>query len=748
MNDVVPEDHLAADTADAMARLSSPSDRRRAVSALRTYLRGRDSFERNDYGDAREAYATAEAELDALHLPLVLIARDQRIRSECSQGKQGCLDNMREFRSEVAASGRFPWLVARSVYGEGQTLYRQGRVYEAVDHLQQALEAFDTLGDPTSAGFMHILLANVFAAAGESDLALRHFLDGIACRTPGIVDRRRKILEDAIMFMLRHGYLATAELLLDELAASSTTDASNVTEAMARGIIAFRRGDRRAASEYFDRAHALLPTVKDDASRADVQFRLAIAEAGSQRLSEQPIIEELDAGIAAHEQTEFSVWLPQLLTERGAAYERQHDLARAESDYRRAIDILESREPRIDETVLALGIVATGETPFDRVIRLLLQQRRIAAALSIAQRSNALRVSSLHARGAGVRDVFRLSFELPDSVAALQRDLQSGQVAIAHHLLRDELITWIVQKGSIRATSRRVRFDDIVRSAAKSRSDEAAVENLSNALLRDWIDSVPRGATILIQPPPELDAVPFSKLRTRRAELLVRRNPIATAPSFSTFARAKYNDTARAGAVSAFFAAAPTPGGDFVPLPRSVSEVIRASRSYAGAEVETHATRAQFLSRAASFRVVHFAGHVVVNAARPLFSALVLENSDRLYVHELDERSFASARLVVLSGCETGRSPRPTMSVANALLSQGVPSVVYTLWPVADESAERFGIAFHRAIAAGRTRAEAVQDAQLTLIGQGSEDTGVWAAFALAGAPGLLQEREKGMVYE
>jgi CHAT domain-containing protein len=249
---------------------------------------------------------------------------------------------------------------------------------------------------------------------------------------------------------------------------------------------------------------------------------------------------------------------------------------------------------------------------------------------------------------------------------------------------------------------------------------------------------VPRGAPILIQPPPELGAVAFATLTSGDGAPLVTRNAITTAPSFRTFVRAYRNDAARSGSLQAFFAAAPSPGDNLPQLPRSIAEVAIASRSYADATVERHATRAQFVARSGSFAIVHFAGHVVVNPARPLFSALVFENGELLYAHELDERSFAKARLVVLSSCDTGRSPRPTMSVANALLSQSVPSVVYTLWPVADDVAEAFSIALHRAIAAGHTRAEAVRIAQLELKNRWPTDAGAWAAFALAGAPGAL----------
>jgi tetratricopeptide (TPR) repeat protein len=744
--DVVPGDHLASDIASARERLS-PRDRERLKAALASYLRGRDAFERNEFDDARKAYAAAEEQLVALGTPVVLIARDQRIRSECSQGRRGCVESMHAFRREVESLTRYPWLAARGAYGEGQVLYREGHIYEAAEHLQRAQTEFQRFGDTAAAGYMHVLLANVYAAGGESDLAMRHFLDGLQCRAPEIRDRRRKILEDAIMFALRHGYLSTAELLLQDLAVSSTTDASNVTEQMLQGVVAFRRGDRRGAADHFRRARALLPTVRDDASRADVQFRLAIAEAGSRMMSATPILIELDASIAAHEQSEFSIWLPQLLMERGSAWERLGQPVRAESDYRQAMDILERRELRIDETVLALGITTASESPFDRAIRLFLSQGRITAALSVAQRSNSLRISSLHARGAGVRDTFAASRTGGDGIAELQRVLEADQYAVAQHLLHDELITWIVSKDGIRAIRQPVRVrslteivDRLNRCAAHScDGDDAALDFVSNLFLRSWIEGVSRGATLLIQPPAEFETLCFSMLKTRSGERLIARNSFTTAPSFQMFARALTGDRTRARPGFAFFAAAPAPGGTLDPLPRAAAEVRRVSRLYARAETDPHATRAAFLSRSVPASIIHFAGHVVVNTARPLFSALAFDDGEMLYVHELDERSFANARLIVLSACDTGRSPRPTMSVANALLSQSVPSVVYTLWPVSDDAAEAFAVAFHRAIASGKSRAEAVREAQMWLLRRQPSDSQAWAAFALAGAPGPLE---------
>ena len=131
--------------------------------------------------------------------------------------------------------------------------------------------------------------------------------------------------------------------------------------------------------------------------------------------------------------------------------------------------------------------------------------------MSIAQRASALRISSLHAQSEGVRDVFRAArgAVADDGIVGTQRLLRSGEVAAVQYLLRDELVTWIVTPGAIRAIRQPVRVQDLVAAVDVLRTcayregcnSETTREMASDLLLRGWIASAPRGATLLIQPP-------------------------------------------------------------------------------------------------------------------------------------------------------------------------------------------------------------------------------------------------------
>jgi tetratricopeptide (TPR) repeat protein len=753
--DLLPSDRLASDSGSALAALGS-SDRDQLALALSMFEKGRDAFAREDLDAACSAYSGAESMLARLRSPVVFLVREQRVRCECAKARPACLANIRQLRADLAAVGRYPWLSARARYAEGQTLYRQGRIYEAAEVFQSALREFSAVGDTASAGLTHSVLGNTYGAAGETEFALEHHLNAIRLRFRYPGDRRRIELEDAILFLLRHSYTGTAELLLNEMAATPATDGGRVLEATLRGVIAFRKGHVYESERDFDRAHRLLSAVSDTTLREEATRSVLLAESGCNLGATRRRLVDLDAAASFAENEEMSLWLPRMLTERGIELEAGHDTVHAEKDFLRAMSILEQREPRIDQSSLMLGTGVTRESPFDHAIRLYLKQNRIFAALSVAERSMAVRISSLHARGAGVPDAFRSAVVRRGArIQELQCMLQPGEVAVAQYLLRDAIVTWIVSKTAVRAVRRQALIETLIDAAGNLHScashggcaDGPEVERVSTLLLRDWIESVPRGATLWIQRPPELQAIPFAMLKTRAGERLLFRNPLTSAADFATFIDAQEHDKSSDDGVGALFLAAPGGRDGREWLPAAPLEVKRAARAYASARVEVNAERGAFLQNRERYAIVHFAGHILVNDEQPLFSALVFDDG-LLYFHELGHHSFFPPRLIVLSGCDSGRTPKPQMSFANVLLKQGVPSIVYTIWPVDDVVASEFAVVFHEMVAGGKSRAESLQQAAIAIWQRHPERPEAWAAFQLAGAPGSLvlkkEERAHG----
>lgn len=110
------------------------------------------------------------------------------------------------------------------------------------------------------------------------------------------------------------------------------------------------------------------------------------------------------------------------------------------------------------------------------------------------------------------------------------------------------------------------------------------------------------------------------------------------------------------------------------------------------------ATRERLLESFLRSSLVHYAGHGVFEGTDGTESAMLLSGGERLTPGDLLTQPRAPAR-VVLSGCETARSPEGVgegLGLAQAFLLRGASAVVAPTRPVGDESSSKLFEAFYR----------------------------------------------------
>ncbi|HEU4887740.1 MAG TPA: CHAT domain-containing protein, partial [Thermoanaerobaculia bacterium] len=157
--------------------------------------------------------------------------------------------------------------------------------------------------------------------------------------------------------------------------------------------------------------------------------------------------------------------------------------------------------------------------------------------------------------------------------------------------------------------------------------------------------------------------------------------------------------------------------GTLGPLPEAETEVKSAARFY-GAEsavyVRGEATEERFKAEAPRYRVLHVAGHGVLNDTSPMHSYLLLASGDQkkedgyLEAGELMQMDLG-ADLVVLSACDTARGKYAAgegiIGFSWALFAARCRTQVVSQWKVDSAATSVLMRNFHRNVRSDRTKA-------------------------------------------
>lgn len=143
-------------------------------------------------------------------------------------------------------------------------------------------------------------------------------------------------------------------------------------------------------------------------------------------------------------------------------------------------------------------------------------------------------------------------------------------------------------------------------------------------------------------------------------------------------------------------------------------------------------------------RIWHLATHGVLNSAAPDKSYIQLapgqhEGDEELTVGEVYSLDLKQTDLVTLSACQTAIGERnpdgiEITSLATSFARAGADSVLASLWSVSDDSTRDFMTEFYKRLAAGESKAMALQGAQAKLLSDPKfNHPFYWAPFVLMG---------------
>lgn len=150
--------------------------------------------------------------------------------------------------------------------------------------------------------------------------------------------------------------------------------------------------------------------------------------------------------------------------------------------------------------------------------------------------------------------------------------------------------------------------------------------------------------------------------------------------------------------------------------------------------VEDQATIKSLNENASSADVIHIACHGQFRSDNPLFSSLRLAGG-WLTVRDASSLDL-KCELVTLSACETGTNAvapgEELIGLARGFFAAGAPSLLVTLWTVADEEAAQLMTDFYTHLLAGASPSAALRRAQCAML-QYQPHPFFWSPFVLMG---------------
>ena len=699
-----------------------------------------------------------------------------------------------------------------TVYNSLGRLYRaHGRIDRALDFQLQAL----ALHEHAPASFNHLQSLNAVAvtyqAMGDSRNARIYFERALRVAETASTPRIQDLLRANLAPILRdEGDAAQAAAILEGVIARGLDnylptrmrdladvylDIGRNADALAQAQAAMTTCQKREDLECLrslDRRAAVFTAIGNDAAAlADVRTALDTIETVRGKLVPSDFFKQ-QFSLAQEDIYSRAIAL-ELRSGQPLAAMQTAELARS----RAFLDLLASRDlQRLAATPPLQARAATSPNP-DGSRKLPLVFR---GATPSATPDAAGTTASLSSAGAA-------SAASADDLIDTARRLHS--TVLAYWVTADQVFIWAVSADgrveSATAGVRETRLRDLVRatssvgaasqtgrpaatsatavttrgaaSVALATGDRHAWRELYDLLIKPVRRMLPTdtGSLVTVVPHGVLAGLAFAALQNEQGQYLLEKYTLHYAPAGALlrFTAARTQADARRGRMMLVADPLPPPTSALdAPLPRlpgaraegrAIARLLPAAR-LTRLEGDTAAEPAV---RAASSgkSVLHFATHAIVRDDDPFQSFLVTgaqqgasgaagADADGLLTAEEIYGLSLDADLVVLSACRSadGRVAGDGIATfARAFMYAGAPSVIASLWDVADDPTNRLMPDFYRGWFEGASKARALRSAQLYLLddlraGKVRVDTAAgpvvlpelpvfWAGFALMGEP-------------
>jgi CHAT domain-containing protein len=611
--------------------------------------------------------------------------------------------------------GRYHWTLALALETIGRVDAARGAFDDAAEEFARGREYENLAATAIHAAEAEWVLGNPQIAWRRARAALAS-IDGLPPST-----RRNAVLLTSSFLALDSGLPETALGFQDALIASLEGHRTSIGRGDAylqRARVQTRLRHFAAARADLDHAEQAAAAIRDGTLRRRFGARLRAlrAEIG---LGADPARAAADVGetIAYLRETRQDVDLPQLLGLHARALLALGNVEGAHAALGEAVTVLEQARHRLSDARDRMQAYQDERGAAAELVRFEIGVRgNPEAALRAAERAR----SSLSAAPEAARDLVLTARALSPDTAVLYFVVAG-----------DRVLAWLItHRGAQQVadvSERRVAglvqdVDRVVRRGGTLRDLTGAGTALFDELVAPAFRVAPNPATLVIVPDGVLADIAFGVLPDADGRPLLDRVDIVVAPSVATFlAASRRFDAAPLDDVRAIGDGHDTAASGLPRLPLANIEAEAVGRLYPRRAVFTAATATGAALLEARERVVHVAGHAIVNRQFPLYSRLLFapdvtgEHDGTVLGTDLIGRLFDRTQVVVLASCESagGRVVHGdgALSLARVFIDTGVAAVVASAWPV-DDRAHDLLLRFHQELRASGNPSAALRIAQ------------------------------------
>jgi HEAT repeat protein/CHAT domain-containing protein len=345
-------------------------------------------------------------------------------------------------------------------------------------------------------------------------------------------------------------------------------------------------------------------------------------------------------------------------------------------------------------------------------------------------------------------DMAALMGAKPIELTAVQEQLPEDTAILQYLMLSDKLIVFVIRSKGIDIVEAQIKRSELrerVESLRKAIYAKVEGENsrmikpLSRELYSNLIKPIDetgklKGVKVIgIAPNSFLHQLPFGVLIDSEGKYLVDRYTLFYMNSTSILGVAMERSKQKRSGEETLLALS-NPDGSLNYADREIADI---SKLFGKKMIysKKEAKKDVIQNKQKGYSILHLSTHGIFDPIDSTKSHLVMSDGN-LTVEEIWGLPLKGTVLTVLSACETGvgevLSGDDVVSLENAFIYAGTPSVVATLWKVADQSTADLMNLFYQNLVKGKTKAEALATAQRQLR-ETYDHPFFWAPFTLRG---------------